>query len=89
MEMRPCDFWAVVRAYQSADNDRLIFLGELIRGHAVRIMGMFANRKITEPSQIWKMPWDESQKKKIEYDVNSISDEERHRQVEELMKKLK
>jgi len=78
-EMRPVEFWAVSKAYTKAENDRLKFLGEMFRGHALRIVNVLIGNKIKKVSKLWRMPWDK------EAEVISITKEEREKQIKRLL----
>ena len=80
--MRPSAYQAVVAAYTSAENDRLIYLGELIRGATFRIVSLFVKRRIRNIEKFWKMPWDKE--KKVEKDP-----EKRKKEIEKLLKMSK
>lgn len=78
-EMRPVEFWAVSKAYIKAENDRLKFMGEMFRGHALRIVNVLIKHKIKDVTKIWTMPWDNK------IDVLSITKEEKEKQIKRLL----
>jgi len=84
--MRPKDYWAVLKAYNKADNDRLIYTAELFRGLGIRIVNLFAKQRIKRAKDFWAMPWDEENEP--EFKIEQIDSVTRSKQVQELLKRI-
>ncbi|MCQ2137890.1 MAG: hypothetical protein MJY60_04210 [Bacteroidales bacterium] len=85
-EMRPARYWAVARAFNDTQRDRLAFEGDQTRLLAGTIVNLLHQRKVKKLTDLWKWPWDKEEK--IEKKLSGMSADERKRQVAELMKKV-
>jgi len=80
--MRPVRYWAVARAYNDAQSDRLFFEANNIRQLAALIYNLLSKKKVKKLSQLWKLPCDEAE---VRIDATK---EERRRQAMELIKTM-
>lgn len=85
--MRPCDYWAVARAYTNAERDRLVFEANNIRQLAAVIVNVLSKKKVKKLAELWHLPGDENEK--AEFDANSVTREQRRQQISGLLNRAK
>lgn len=83
--MLPADFFMTAKAFVKNEDRRSVWMGELARGMTARVAAMLSGKAV-KPKDVWPMPWDEGSAPK--FDINAIPQEERARQVAQLMRDL-
>ena len=86
-EMQPRDYWAAVAAYVEAEDCRLIYISELFRGVAYKVVTPFLKSRNVKVDSFWPFPWDRKRSRDVERLTGSA--ELRRQSVRELIKKIK
>ena len=84
-EMRPANYWPILRAVNRDKAERCKWEADLIRSLAATVVNLLSKRKVRKLKELWRYPWDDDEPK---FDINKISQKDRAAQVAELMKKM-
>lgn len=88
--MRPGEFWEAMDAHSKEKEADRRHAGELARGASLRIFNALvtAKSRITDPTEFWRMPWDEVKiDEGLEY-LQSLTQEERAEEAREFINRI-
>lgn len=85
-EMRPANYWPILQAANKEKLERCKWEADLIRSLAGTVVNLISSKKVHKLKELWKYPWDSDDTPG--FDVNSMSKENRAKQVAELLKKV-
>lgn len=73
------EFWEALAAFRDEAETNRRHIGELTRGHVVRIINLFIKRPIKKVEEFWPMPWDDQVQSAddVAAELNTMSQEER------------
>lgn len=88
--MRPGEFWEAMDAHSKEKEADRRHAGELARGASLRIFNALvtAKSRITDPTEFWRMPWDEAKiDEGLEY-LQSLTQDERAEEAREFINRI-
>jgi len=86
-------FWTAVKYRRDEKDADRRHIAELVRGGTLRIFNLLVQKKsrIDDPAKFWRMPWDKDQgeeNNKVLQRLDKLSNEERHTEAMNFMKRI-
>ena len=79
-------YWPILQAVNKEKLERCKWEADLIRSLAGTVVNLLSKTKVRKLKELWKYPWDNDDIPG--FDINSVSAEQRAKQVAELMKRI-
>lgn len=91
-DLRPGEYWEALAAYRDEVEANRRHIGELVRGHAVRVINLFVKKgsQFKDVTKFWGMPWDEQADNAADVvkELNSLTEEERNAKAQEFLRSI-